>query len=728
VTTIRYYIDNAAAPVSPAYAAVWTGTGTRVAMPTAPPSLSGSFGVSENSAAPTSVVFLQGVASGLASGRSLSGTMRAAFWISTSGGASPGSPTGGTAQARLRIVLKVVSADGATVRGVLGQWDSAVLLFNNTNQCVRVVSGALTAVDAVAGDRVVAEVGVFYNNTSTSSLSSSITPTNVGSSSDQPYADGDTTAATRRSWIELILNDPPEPPTGLTQTDATATSVTVAWTAPATGAAPTSYEYRRDGGTPVDVGLSLSALVAGLDPGTAYDFEVRTVAATGTSAWAGPLEVTTLAPQPPAPGIASQAVLSLAGLDPSPDGADAPAQQWWDMDAHDAETYNAARSVGLYGYSINYGSRDPLSGPQPITLAVQVMVPVGEHIGIGDRFRLRLSASLAAALELDDDTGAIRATAIVTDSQADPMVLYDLPPHGPAIMYTIAATGWAPRYASARVDGTGWPTEPAGVRIGRILDGVGLAGVVPDDGPDVLPPAAPGTYLEALAAVTDSINGRVVEQPHGLLDYLPADSRRGTLPAYSLVASEIIGTPFTWRESVGDIINTADVRYGSGTGESVTVTNPASADPRRGVGTYAAQRTTVLADESDASAYGTGLVGRRAWPFPQLPAVAVDLARSGLELARIAALFATRVGTRVAFTSMPPGSPWEDLPRGCFTEGYTETATAFAWRISLVVSDPAVSGVGLRYIDVPAGVSYLEVRNGLSYLDVARIEDPADLT
>jgi hypothetical protein len=518
----------------------------------------------------------------------------------------------------------------------------------------------------------------------------------------------------------------PEAPTDLAVTAAAQTSVSVSWAAPVGGPAPTGYDVRVDGGPPAAVGNVLAHTFTSLTPGTAYTLEVRATTAAGSSAWVG-VTATTSDPQPSAPGIASQAVLAAAGLDPSPDGVDAPAQQWWDMDPDDAETYSPARSIGLYGYSINYASRDPLSRPQPITLTVQVMVPIGEHIGIGDRFRLRLCAPLAAVLGLGDDTGAIRATAIVTDSQADPMVMYDLPPHGPAIMYTIAATGWAPRYASARVDGTGWPTEAAGVRIGRILDGIGLAGTVPADGPDVLPPAAPGTYLEALGAVTDSINGRVVEQPHGLLDYLPADSRRGTLPAYSLDASEIIGTPFSWRESVGDIINTADVRYGSGTGESVTVTNPASADPRRGVGTYATARTTVLAEEADASAYGTGLVGRRAWPFPQLPAVAVDLARSGLELARIAALFATRVGTRVAFTSMPAGSPWEDLPRGCFTEGYTETATAFAWRISLVVSDPAVSGVGLRYIDVPAGVSYLDVRNGLSYLDVARIEDPADL-
>ena len=209
VTTLRYYIDNADAAVSPAHSAVWSGTpAVRRNLPTTPPSLSDTFNVSESSATPVSVAFVQGVAEdGLAEDRVVTGTMKAAFWISTTGGASPGSPTGGTAQARLRIVLKVVSADGATERGVLGQFDSSVLVFNASNICVRTVSGSLMPVAALAGDRVVAEVGLFYNNTSTSALSSSITPVNVGATTDQPFVDGDTTGAGPRSWVELELND-----------------------------------------------------------------------------------------------------------------------------------------------------------------------------------------------------------------------------------------------------------------------------------------------------------------------------------------------------------------------------------------------------------------------------------------------------------------------------------------------------------------------------------------
>jgi hypothetical protein len=85
---------------------------------------------------------------------------------------------------------------------------------------------------------------------------------------------------------------PPNPPAGLTQTGATPVTVDVAWTAPATGAAPASYEVRVDGGTPVDVGLVTTHTLDTLTPATAYTVEVRSVAATGASAWVS-VEATT---------------------------------------------------------------------------------------------------------------------------------------------------------------------------------------------------------------------------------------------------------------------------------------------------------------------------------------------------------------------------------------------------------------------------------------------------
>lgn len=61
------------------------------------------------------------------------------------------------------------------------------------------------------------------------------------------------------------------------------------------------YEYRVDGGSPVDVGNVLSALVTGLTPDTEYTFEVRAYDTAGNrSAWSDPVTATTDA-LPPGP-------------------------------------------------------------------------------------------------------------------------------------------------------------------------------------------------------------------------------------------------------------------------------------------------------------------------------------------------------------------------------------------------------------------------------------------
>lgn len=715
--TTRYYFDGTAPAVSPAYTGVWTDQedAGRLSLIATPPTIatSSAAGDKASTVPSASVLVRQSVGPANLPAATLSGTARAVVRVFSTFGTS--------SNAYVRFVVKVVSGDGTTVRGVLADFTALTKTPNSTNTASRIAGPVpLTPVTSQAGDRLVVELGADMASGLSDTLSFSTTP--GSSTGDLPFADGNT-SATLLSWVELALDDPPSSPLDLTQTAATPNSVTVAWTAP-TGTPPTSYEVRVDGGSPIDVGDVTTHTVTGLTPATGYLIEVRALNGVGASAWAS-VTATTSAGYRPRPGIASQAILAAVGLNPDPDGPDAPAQQWWDADIDDAWTYNAARSEGLVSYTIGYASRTPLDKPQTLAVTVAVVVPIGEAIAIGDRFRLRLGAALAAALGLAEDD-AIRATAIVTDVQADPTAVWSLPGHGPAILYTVTATGWLARYGATGLDGTGWPTETPGARLARILIPLGLAGDLDAGGPNLLPPAAPGTAHQAIAPVTDSTRGRLIEQRHGATDYDDPETRRGTLPALTLDAGEILGDAFSWRQSVGDVVNEAKVTHG--VGDTVTVRDPASADPRSGVGPYPAQVSTVLAAEADAYDLANDLVGRRAWPYFQLPAVTVDLARSGLDTARLAVAFALASGQRVALTSMPPGSPWDTLPRGCFVEGYVETATAYAWRLALVVSDPALSGVSLRYIDVPDTVTYNDVLPDLDYLYVSRIEDPADLT
>lgn len=60
--------------------------------------------------------------------------------------------------------------------------------------------------------------------------------------------------------------------------------------------ATAGYEYRKDGGSPIDVGNTLTTTVTGLVIDTEYTFEVRAYDDVGNrSAWSSPIDVTTLA-------------------------------------------------------------------------------------------------------------------------------------------------------------------------------------------------------------------------------------------------------------------------------------------------------------------------------------------------------------------------------------------------------------------------------------------------
>jgi hypothetical protein len=62
-----------------------------------------------------------------------------------------------------------------------------------------------------------------------------------------------------------------------------------------------------------------------------------------------------------------------------------------------------------------------------------------------------------------------------------------------------------------------------------------------------------------------------------------------------------------------------------------------------------------------------------------------------------------------------------------FVEGWIETATASAWTLSIAVSDPALSGVSLRWLDANDDTTWDDAGPDLTWLDVALIQDPDDL-
>lgn len=102
----------------------------------------------------------------------------------------------------------------------------------------------------------------------------------------------------------------PNPPTGVTQSASSETTITVSWSAPVGGTPPTDFYYFVDGEGPSTVGLTTEATLIGLAPGTSYVFEVQSVNADGFSERV-PLVVATRAV--PTPHVASPCFAPVRG-------------------------------------------------------------------------------------------------------------------------------------------------------------------------------------------------------------------------------------------------------------------------------------------------------------------------------------------------------------------------------------------------------------------------------
>lgn len=362
-------------------------------------------------------------------------------------------------------------------------------------------------------------------------------------------------------------------------------------------------------------------------------------------------------------------------------------------------------SAALVSWSIDYG-RTP-STAATVVLA-EALTPTTPELG--DRARLALAPDLAEELGLTDTTRA-RFLGEVTDVKAEPR-------RG---IITATLVGRLARQARAALTGH-WPSETDGARAARILARIGAHTGTVDPGTVAFAAADPSqaTALQLLERAAAGADARLLEHPEGLVAWQDAEHRRGMAPAAVLPAAAIL-SDLTWDQRVGDIINRATVTTDDGT--TVTVDDPVSIDHNdRGV--YPVKLDTDLAAEVDAIALASSIVGRASMPVWQLPDLTVDLVRS-LPAEDLADVVALRSPDRVTVTDLPAGPYTGD--HNLIVEGWAESATRRAWRLSLRLSDPARSGVSLRWVDVDPALAWDDVDPALTWLDLAVIEDTADL-
>jgi hypothetical protein len=166
----RLYLSGlSGSAVSPAFSSVWnktTGAVRKSALGVPNDSNFGSASNNEVSATPTNVLVDQFVSSPITVGKTISGT----FTATTQARAGAGNDG-----CYLRVVVRVVSGDGLTVRGTLLNALSTSQLNAGTALPASTVTGTVTPVVALAGDRIVIERGGWFDNISTSTKTITLT-------------------------------------------------------------------------------------------------------------------------------------------------------------------------------------------------------------------------------------------------------------------------------------------------------------------------------------------------------------------------------------------------------------------------------------------------------------------------------------------------------------------------------------------------------------------------
>ena len=368
--------------------------------------------------------------------------------------------------------------------------------------------------------------------------------------------------------------------------------------------------------------------------------------------------------------------------------------------------------------TIRHGRTDVDSQPSPAICSLAILAgALEEPPEIGDSLTVELGPDAVALFGMDATEEADarwRFVGTITDPRAK------LDGKGRAV-YAVTAVSRRAKLGRAFVGDVPWPAELDGDRAGRILDLV--ADVV-----DVAPLLDPGTVevvardvdRQAALALLDDLavdtGANLVELRDGTLDWHDAEHRRGATPALTLDASQVL-SPAEWAQTQSGIVNDLTVQYGTADPKAeVQVTDPDSVDVATGFGPFTSKIDTQLSTLADAEAFARLTIARRSRPWWRLDKLDVDLTRT-IDAAQATALLAMEFATLIAVTGFPSSGPF--ITTKVWVEGWTETITPKAWRLSLNVSTYATTAAPLRWVDVPDHVTWADVDASLTWLRAA---------
>lgn len=247
-----------------------------------------------------------------------------------------------------------------------------------------------------------------------------------------------------------------------------------------------------------------------------------------------------------------------------------------------------------------------------------------------------------------------------------------------------------------------WPAELDGARVARALAlaGVILDPVTSDPGTvTVLPRDVDAT--DALGIVDETAAtaaGIVWETAAGEIRYADAEHRRGTLPAITLDACDLLVSP-AWARTLDGMTNRVSIGYGVGEdgGEQPRVAaENAKSIERYGILDYSA--STTLADKVDADELAALLVARNSYPVWIMAALPVDVKR--LTEIETVDLLALDVNALIYLSAFPAIAETAPTSAYLWVEGWTERLAWDAHDLALTVSGYCRTSPPPRWDDV----------------------------
>lgn len=277
------------------------------------------------------------------------------------------------------------------------------------------------------------------------------------------------------------------------------------------------------------------------------------------------------------------------------------------------------------------------------------------------------------------------------------------------------------------VGDTPWPQELDGARVNRIMAAAGVTldpefsdpGTVEILARDVDSQAA----LQLAQDVANDAAGIVWATRAGEIRYADAAHRRGTTPALTLDACQILVTP-TWRRTTEGLINYVSIGYGEtpegeeGEQPRAIASNPSS---QARYGRYEYTAGTQLAATADAEAMAQLLMVRNSSPVWIMAALPIDVA--GLTDADYDALLGLDVGDLLVLTGLPAigAAP---TSASLWVEGWREELAFDSHALEIVVSGYCRTAPPPRWDDISPTWTWDNTPSNLTWDDATCIGPP----